>query len=754
MALKNSDRFRMLKRHCFGIGGSLSLPDISLRRVDQSTAKPKLIVIFVHGLGGDPVSTWCHTGGEADGYFWPRGIAEKIEGCAVFTLGYPADKAVWNTGWPIATAAVSVLDKLMSSQRLRECGDVPIAFVCHSLGGLIIKKLVVTAHLDRQQQPAKGEFLDRIAGVVFLATPHSGSIIANIVSTAHWFVTNSLTDLKASDANLLDLSHSYRERIINGEARIRHRVYYETEAYGVFKIVSPASADLGVPGARPIGVKRHHMSICKPLDEEDRVYEGVLTFLQDEVLLPRAPSQNDKIDELLRLVSQKESVPLETLRAILAEMGEAAESADAGQIAEKLSTKAEEFKSLTKRLNRLTNADPEITRLRKTAAVELTKGRFAKADALLAEAEVRDLSGLEELESLAHQKRLSAAESRAERASAAQLRMNPDGYREAAEHYGEAARIAIVADSGIARAYTMQKGLLLTGLGAGFGLNSALIEAIDHFRGMLRVTDSSLDAQDWAATQNNLGNALSSLGEREGELLRLEEACIAYNLALSVYRADCQTLEWAEVQNNLGVALRLISLNESSTVRLEEAVVAHRAALGALKIATQDTSPLSRGRTHNNLGIALQALDTRERDTARLEESVQEFGLALKEFQREQAPLYWATTQHNLAISLQKLGERDNGTTRLEEAIIAYGLSLEERTRERTPVDWTLSFGNQGLAMMTIAKRKSDLALAKRAAAQIEEALQAAKAAGHGPLAAFYDWELLAALALVMKLGG
>ena len=38
---------------------------------------------------------------------------------------------------------------------------------------------------------------------------------------------------------------------------------------------------------------------------------------------------------------------------------------------------------------------------------------------------------------------------------------------------------------------------------------------------------------DWAMTQNNLGNALSSLGERESGTARLEEAVAAYRAALT-----------------------------------------------------------------------------------------------------------------------------------------------------------------------------------------------------------------------------
>ena len=174
---------------------------------------------------------------------------------------------------------------------------------------MIIKKLVVTAYLDQGQAPLKGKLLDRIAGVVFLATPHGGAVLGTFARAVHWFVSKSVHDLAASDAALLDLAHSYRDRIANKEARIRHRIYYETVPVAGAPIVSPWSADPGLSGARPAGVNRDHFQICKPVDREDSVYEGVIAFLQDEVLQPREPSQreisietSEDVKELLAIV--------------------------------------------------------------------------------------------------------------------------------------------------------------------------------------------------------------------------------------------------------------------------------------------------------------------------------------------------------------------------------------------------------------------------------------------------------------------
>ena len=61
---------------------------------------------------------------------------------------------------------------------------------------------------------------------------------------------------------------------------------------------------------------------------------------------------------------------------------------------------------------------------------------------------------------------------------------------------------------------------------------------------------------DWAMTQNNLGIALWTLGERESGTARLEEAVAAYRAALEEWTRERVPLDWAKTQNNLGNALR------------------------------------------------------------------------------------------------------------------------------------------------------------------------------------------------------
>ena len=62
----------------------------------------------------------------------------------------------------------------------------------------------------------------------------------------------------------------------------------------------------------------------------------------------------------------------------------------------------------------------------------------------------------------------------------------------------------------------------------------------------------------WATTQNNLGIALSSLGERESGTARLEEAVAAYHQALTEWTRERVPFQWALTQENLAVVFDIL----------------------------------------------------------------------------------------------------------------------------------------------------------------------------------------------------
>jgi uncharacterized protein with beta-barrel porin domain len=88
------------------------------------------------------------------------------------------------------------------------------------------------------------------------------------------------------------------------------------------------------------------------------------------------------------------------------------------------------------------------------------------------------------------------------------------------------------------------------------GDSDALTEAIRVWK--LALADASRvdNAAAWVATQNNLGNALATLGSRESGTARLEEAVAAYRAALEEMTRDRAPVDWAMSTGNQGVVRR------------------------------------------------------------------------------------------------------------------------------------------------------------------------------------------------------
>ncbi|MEJ6483324.1 CHAT domain-containing tetratricopeptide repeat protein, partial [Nostoc punctiforme UO1] len=197
--------------------------------------------------------------------------------------------------------------------------------------------------------------------------------------------------------------------------------------------------------------------------------------------------------------------------------------------------------------------------------------------------------------------------------------------------------------------------------------------------------------ENWATTQNNLGNAYRNriFGERAENI---EEAIAAYSAALEVYTRSAFPVDWATTQNNLGNAYRNRIFGERAE-NIESAIAAYSA---ALEVYTRSAFPEQWAMTQNNLGIAYRNRILGER-AENIESAIAAYSAALEVYTRSAFPEQWAMTQNNLgnAYGDRILGERAENT---ELAIAAYTAALEVRTRSAFPVDWAGTQNNLGLA--------------------------------------------------------
>jgi hypothetical protein len=247
-------------------------------------AERQLDVVFVHGLGGDPIETW--RSGTDENTSWPHWLALEFgTQIGVWSLGYAAAPSKWQ-GFPFfggkepdAGAAMSLprraenaLDRLVGAG----IGQRPVCFVTHSLGGLLVKS-ILRRSADSQFATDRLQVVEQCRGVLFLATPHHGSRLADLAGAIKVYLPSvSTLDLKDNDDHLMDLYEWYR-----GYAPSHHiltRSYYENkETKGVVIVVPRSSADPGVAGETALGntpLDRDHLEISKPRNRDDQAYIG------------------------------------------------------------------------------------------------------------------------------------------------------------------------------------------------------------------------------------------------------------------------------------------------------------------------------------------------------------------------------------------------------------------------------------------------------------------------------------------------
>lgn len=252
-------------------------PMADLVEIADWTGQTAASVVFVHGLGGHAYGTW---GDPADAaWFWPRGLAASVPGLRTYALSYDAPPSNWlGTAMPLQDRATNVVERLLGRAELRE---QPLIFVCHSLGGLIVKQALLDLHEQRARRPDADALLAQVRGVVFVATPHSGSRSATWMERLRVLAwpTAIASQLVANDPALRKLNVSYRGFADDHRASLRHLVFYETQDTLAGTIVDEASSDPGLPGDPPIPIDADHVSIAKPRDGNDLVAERVQRFV-------------------------------------------------------------------------------------------------------------------------------------------------------------------------------------------------------------------------------------------------------------------------------------------------------------------------------------------------------------------------------------------------------------------------------------------------------------------------------------------
>ncbi len=267
-------------------------------------------VIFIHGLTGDKFSTWENSNGAS----WQRWLADDyLHEASVWTIAYGANATNWiEDDMSLDQAADFMLGELAS----HGIGEKPYMFIVHSLGGLLVKKILLKANTHPEYQ----ELTDMCKSIVFFAVPHTGSGWSDLLSYAKPLLRNSklLKVLNKGTEYLNDLVRDFNGLVV--KKSIETYVFYETKevrasgilSWGHLKkgiiIVSEESATHVHSNNQMVGLPDDHSSICKIDSKDSSTYRSrIKTIINKMIEVTNNMKKDTKESEKIERESKESS---------------------------------------------------------------------------------------------------------------------------------------------------------------------------------------------------------------------------------------------------------------------------------------------------------------------------------------------------------------------------------------------------------------------------------------------------------------
>jgi len=297
-----------------GAQGPSSLGLNLLTQVEEKgPTRTGLDVVAVHGINGDAFKTWKVENG---GPSWLQDfLPQDLPGARIFSFGYESHVLFSKSHGDLSTFAHILLAQLVAA-REGKLRSRPLVFLCHSMGGLVVKqasdrkihtpqsgplssscelranavKALIQARLDEREYPG---IRDSTKAIIFLSTPHRGSnaavwplFLSNIVNTCTYVgrgvggrVNGELIKaVKSGSDGLSALSRNFR----NQTDGVRIVSCYEQNATTpLFDLVRYPEGESGPspPPSRP-WFAAAKMSDIKVVDE----HTGVLGFPGEKII--------------------------------------------------------------------------------------------------------------------------------------------------------------------------------------------------------------------------------------------------------------------------------------------------------------------------------------------------------------------------------------------------------------------------------------------------------------------------------------
>ncbi|KAK6088625.1 NACHT and WD domain-containing protein [Seiridium cupressi] len=248
----------------------------------------KADIVFVHGLGG--TSRWTWSKNRKPELFWPLTFLPlEPDICLARILSFGYDAGFHKRG--VSTSVLDFAKDLLFDLKYGKdaeiedlnMGKVPLLFVVHSMGGLIVKE----AYMQGQNDPEYESIIKAITAITFLSTPHRGTSLAQTLNRIldSIVVTSSkqyVADLVSNSITLQKLNEQFRHIA----PRLDIVSLYETLPTPLalnrarVMVLEKDSSILGYPGEISKALNADHHGVCKYDGKDDPNYITVRNILK------------------------------------------------------------------------------------------------------------------------------------------------------------------------------------------------------------------------------------------------------------------------------------------------------------------------------------------------------------------------------------------------------------------------------------------------------------------------------------------
>ncbi|KAK8911022.1 hypothetical protein QC760_000086 [Botrytis cinerea] len=258
----------------------------------------KIDIVALHGIKGDAFKTWTEKNEDGVKNLWLRDqLPNELPGARIFSFGYDANVLFSRGTGTIEDFATALLEDLLRERSNDNNKKRRIIFICHSMGGIVIKKALIRAFNAKLYR----NIFELTSAILFLATPHMGSDETKLPLLISKFANGLLalpmrfsgrvrdeliTPLSRGSSVLVETQDEFKRlKLYDG---IRVASFLEMDICSGLKglVVDEESAQLHIPDERV--VKMHgcdHRNICRFTGPESSSYKsvwGILKVYADE----------------------------------------------------------------------------------------------------------------------------------------------------------------------------------------------------------------------------------------------------------------------------------------------------------------------------------------------------------------------------------------------------------------------------------------------------------------------------------------